>query len=587
LGADASRRRPAPRTVAVKVSAERAVRIVTEVAAVDRPFDYLVTEKTANVAVGDRVRVDFNHRSVRGWVTGDVEVNGDLKPLTKWLGFGPPPSLLALLTWASERWYSPLSRFLLASSPKHLVTSLPTAPMAAPLAPSTLADVTDVAPGVLEVAPTTDPLPLILGAYEAGRAREGSLLVLVPTESWAQRLRGRLEQRGCAVASGESQWDRMRAGWPVVVGSRGTALAAVPKISGAVIIDGDDESYRSQAAPTWDAVTMLRERSRRDGAPLWCTSSFPSPMLINQEPYRQWGPTSAGWPRVDVIDRRLSDPHDGVLSREAVLAAHRALDGPEVVAVVVILQRLGTGRLVACQRCGELARCAVCGQGEEVVDGQLTCRDRHELRANFCRNCTATNLKPVRAGVTTLARDVAAQLRQEVTEVTASQELDAPLTKVVVGTEAVWQRVRRCGVVIFVDFDQYLLAPRASARRSAITAVAKAGRLVGPRSEHRGEVILQTRRHDDPVVDALVQGQFGELIADEIETAQLLGLAPYGAEAEVTGEGAQEFVAELTNDVSVHNSGDGYTVRAPDVATLTGALRAAARPAAKLRIAVQ
>ena len=52
------------------MSAERAVRIVTEVAAVDRPFDYLVTEKTSRVAVGDRVRVDFNDRSVRGWVVG-------------------------------------------------------------------------------------------------------------------------------------------------------------------------------------------------------------------------------------------------------------------------------------------------------------------------------------------------------------------------------------------------------------------------------------------------------------------------------------------------------------------------------------
>ena len=56
---------------------------------------------------------------------------------------------------------------------------------------------------------------------------------------------GRLEQRGCDVASGEDQWDRMRAGWPVIVGARGTALAPVPKVCGAVVVDADDESYRS------------------------------------------------------------------------------------------------------------------------------------------------------------------------------------------------------------------------------------------------------------------------------------------------------------------------------------------------------
>ena len=76
---------------------------------------------------------------------------------------------------------------------------------------------------MLQLSPTTDPLALILGAYAQCEGREGSLVVLVPTEGWAQRLRGRLEQRGCAVASGEEQWDRMRAGWPVVVGPRGSS----------------------------------------------------------------------------------------------------------------------------------------------------------------------------------------------------------------------------------------------------------------------------------------------------------------------------------------------------------------------------
>jgi primosomal protein N' len=569
------------------VGAARAVRIVTEVAAVDRPFDYLVTERTNRAAVGDRVRVDFNNRSVRGWVTAEAKVSADLKPLTKWLGYGPPASLLDLLAWSSERWYSPLSRFLVSTSPKRLITELPTAPEANALAPAVLAGVSDVEPGVLEVAPTTDPLPLILAAYETTRAKEGSLLVLVPTESWSGRLRGRLEQRGCHVASGDDQWDRMRAGWPVVVGARGAALAPVPKVCGAVIIDADDEAYRNAAAPTWDAVTMLRERCRRDGAPLWCTSSVPSPSLLNDGAYRSWGEIAGAWPRVTVVDRRHSDPHDGVLAPESLDAAHRALQSEEPVAVVVVLQRLGDGRLLACKKCGELARCATCGQAEEERDGQLVCREGHEPRANFCRFCGATNLKRLRVGVTTLARDVSAQLAQRVSEVTANSDLIAPLERVVVGTEAVWQRVRHCGVVIFVDFDQYLLAPRDSARRSAVIAVGKAGRLVGPRREGHGAVVLQTRRGEDPVVDALARGNFDAIIDDDVKVARLLGLAPYGAQAEVSGDGAAAFVDGLVDaPVSIGSSASGFIVRASDVATLTSALRAAPRPAAKVRVAV-
>lgn len=570
------------------MSAARAVRIVTEVAAVDRPFDYLVTEKTSRVAVGDRVRVDFNGRSVRGWVVEGATVGADLKPLVKWLGYGPPATLLDLLAWASERWYSPLSRLLVSTSPKRLITELPRAPVARVLAPAVLSVVTDVAPGVLEVAPTTDPLPLILSAYEATREKEGSLLVLVPTEAWAGRLRGRLEQRGCDVASGEDQWDRMRAGWPVVVGARGTALAPVPRVCGVVIVDADDEAYRNTGAPTWDAVTMSRERCRRDAAPLWCTSSVPSPTLLDDGPYRSWGDIAGGWPRVTIVDRRLSDPHDGVLAREALDEAHRAIAGDDPVAVVVVLQRLGDGNLWACARCGELARCATCAQAEELRGGQLACRDGHEPRANFCRSCGATNLKRVRSGVTTLARDVAAQLAQRVTEVTAATELDAKLERVVVGTEAVWQRVRHCGVVIFVDFDQYLLAPRASARRSAITAVGKAGRLVGPRREGHGTVVLQTRRSEDPVIEALVRANFDTIIDDDVMTSRLLGLAPYGADAEITGEGAKAFVEGLRElAVTVRPTPSGFHVRAADVTTLTTALRAAPRPPAKLRVAVQ
>jgi primosomal protein N' len=380
----------------------------------------------------------------------------------------------------------------------------------------------------------------------------------------------------------------MRAGWPVVVGARGTALAPVPKVCGAVIVDADDEAYRSTGAPTWDAVTMLRERCRRDAAPLWCTSSVPSPGLLNDGAYRSWGDVAGAWPRVTVVDRRQSDPHDGVLARESLDAAHRALDGDEPVAVVVVLQRLGDGRLVACAKCGELARCAVCSQAEEEVSGQLVCRERHDPRANFCRNCGATNLKRLRVGVTTLARDVSAQLAQTVSEVTASSDLEATHERVVVGTEAVWQRVRHCGVVIFVDFDQYLLAPRSSARRSAIIAVGKAGRLVGSRRDGRGEVVLQTRRSEDPVVDALVKGNFDAIIDDDVMTARVLGLAPYGAEAEVSGDGAAAFVEGLRDAmVTISTSTSGFVVRANDVTTLTTALRAAPRPPEKVRVAVQ
>ncbi len=565
----------------------RCVRVITENAAVDRAFDYELGEAWADVRVGDRVRVDFNHRSLRAWVVEEVPPRRELKPVKKWLGRGPAPEMIDLLRWAATRWCAPLSRFLLAASPPVVVRELPDPPPRADPDLRLDEQATALAPGVVLAAPTSDPLGLVVHAHLSTLHEPGSLLVVVPTEGWARRLSGRLEQRGLAVAQGEAQWDRMRAGWPVIVGARGAALAPTARLRGAVVIDADDEALRSESSPTWDALSVVVERCRRDRAPWWCTSVAPSPTLLSLGEARPWGSlasVASGWPRVSVLDRREGDPHDGVLLRPALDAAHRALAGSEAVAVAVILQRLGHGRLYACRHCGELARCAVCGQAEVPDEGHLTCAEGHERRANFCRHCSSTNLRAVRVGVSTLARDVAAQLGQSAQEVTAGSTLEAT-SRVLVGTEAVFNRVRRCGVVIFVDFDQYLLAPRESARRAALVAVAKAGRLVGARAEGRGEVLVQSRRHDE-VIDALVRGDVRSVIEEDRANAELLSLPPYGALARVSGAAAADFVAQVDESVSVRRVGEGYVLRAPDVETLTRALRAVARPPGRLRLEI-
>jgi primosomal protein N' (replication factor Y) len=569
------------------VAAARAVRVVTEVAALDRLYDWELTDKFAHVAVGDRVRVDLHGRSVRGWVWDIVDADRELKPLTKWLGLGVPHSMKPLIEWAAHRWYGPTARFLLAASPERIVTSLPTAPAKMPLDDAVRANAQMFAPGVVRLAPSIDPLALILGAYESTREQAGSLLVLVPTEAWARRLAGRLAQRGCAVALSH-EWEKMRATWPVIVGSRGAAFAPCEKVCGAVIVDADDEAYRSEAAPTWFATDVLRFRCEAESAPWWATSPVPSPSLTFGAPNVTVAPDEfKQWPEVQIIDRRLSDPRDGALSSPALDAGHHALDGAEPVAVVVILQRLGAARLLACSRCGELARCELCGQAEIESDDQLMCAQHGITRALFCRSCGATKLRRVRSGVTTLARDVQLQLGQPVTELTSRTPLDVPMSRIVVGTEAIFHRIRRAGVVIFADFDQYLLAPRERARRDALSAVAHAARLCGSRREGRGRVVLQTRRSQDDVLSALTFGTIDDILRDDADVAQALALAPYGAVAQISGDGAQIFAEALANsDVAVSRIDDEWTARAKTTELLINRLAATPRPSGRLRVAV-
>ena len=554
----------------------RCARVLTENAALaDKPFDYLVPE-SMSVGVGDRVRVNLNGRSIRGWVVEEGDESLATKPLTAWLGYGPSPEGLDLARYVARRWYGPLSRVLVSMSPDRLVKELPSPPTEWSRPP--LSDAPES--GLYVYGPSEDPFEFVLRT--TALTRRGPLLILAPSEGYAQRLGARLLRHGVPVA-GPGEWSRQRANWPVVVGARGAALAPCSPIGGVLVLDAEDESYRSEAQPTWWAPALVVERARRDGVPWWMTTSTPTPDLYSLgEP--QWRDVSRWWPRVEVVDRRESDPRDGVLDQRALVEVRRALEGPEEVACVVVLQRLGAGRLYACRSCRELARCAVCQQAESLREGQMVCAEGHDPRAPFCRQCGSTALRAVRSGVTTLARDVAALTGHAVSELTATTR-PGPLERVVVGTEAALHRIRRAGVVVFADFDQYLLAPREGSRSRALGVVARAGRVTGGRARG-GVVVIQTRRHDD-VMEALREGQPRSVCEAEREEAELLGLTPYGAPTEILGAGAAAWLAEVEiPGVSRREMDGGVALRHADPAAVPDALARLARAATPLRVRV-
>ncbi|MHB1536293.1 MAG: primosomal protein N' family DNA-binding protein, partial [Acidimicrobiales bacterium] len=94
------------------------VRVLPDVAAIDKEFDYLVpdhldarvgvgTVGVGTVGVGTMVRVDLSGRRVGGWVVAaDVAATPGvtLRPLARVRGHGPEPVLVDLAAWAAWRW---------------------------------------------------------------------------------------------------------------------------------------------------------------------------------------------------------------------------------------------------------------------------------------------------------------------------------------------------------------------------------------------------------------------------------------------------------------------------------------------------
>jgi primosomal protein N' (replication factor Y) len=608
------------------------VRVRTEVAALSKTFDYAVPEGWAHdVGIGTRVRAPLHGRSVRGWVVG---VDGAappgvaLLPLKSWLGWGPPPGVVALAEWAAWRWAGPQSFFLRVASPETVARALPRLPHASVHVPKSAGDGASSVAGtamagwgearasagttMVRLPPATDLIDLVLSVIDGARpgepGRPESVLVLVPSSGWAERLAARLRGRGLAVAR---TWDEARAGWPVVIGSRAAAWAPVPRLAAAVVLDAHDAAYQEESAPTYSAVDVLIERARRDGAPCILVSPVPPVALANSVQTSIVAPAGvaerAGWPAVETVDRRLADPRTGLFSEEfvrlarAALEAGSAADGP----VVCVYNRTGGARLLACRACGELARCARCGAVAAHPRGEtlLRCPRCDATRPVVCTACGRLRMKTLRVGVSRLREEIAALLGTEVGEVTGvspegEDQADPSGPRVLVGTEAVLHRARSAAAVAFLDIDLHLLAPRLSATEETLALLVRAGRVVGARGAKGpwARVLVQTRVPDHPALQAAARGEPARVLEDEVAVRRESGLPPFSALALLSGTRAPEYAEALRHagggndpvavDV-IPLDAERFLVRAGDHDALCDLLARVARPSGRgLRVEV-
>ncbi len=591
--------------------------MLPDVTGITKTFDYVVPDSWSDankalVQVGSIVRFDLGGRRLRGWVVAeDVEPTPgvSLRALTKVTGYGPSAELVDLATWAAERWVGHPSRLLVAASPLKAVTRI-AAPRPARELPEQepfveAAFASDRA--VVQLPPRAPSLPYALAA-----ARRGNALILVPSVARAKWLARQLADNGVRVAAMPDGWARAASG-ATVVGGRAAAWAPVKDLAAVVVFDEHDEVYQDERSPTWSARDVVRERARRAGVP--CVVLSPNPTLESIE----WGELKeppraeqrAGWPRVEIIDRRSDDIGRTGLFSDTVVRALRDDSSPDP--IVFVLNRKGRARLLACVSCGELGLCEVCSsalkQHEEDV---LECGTCGTNRPVVCARCSSSTFKRIRMGVTRAREELEALAGRPVVEVSASAKgatdktdntyIERSGADIFVGTEAVLHRMKRARAVVFLDFDQELGGIRYRSAEQAFGLLIRAARLLGPRSAG-GRLIVQTRKPEHEVLRAASQSDPSVLRVVEKQRRQDLSLPPYSAMATVSGAVAEEFVAALQqvlkgavadpadprqfDRLAVQGPNDGrWLVRAPNHKILSEFLRSAARPTGRMRIEV-
>lgn len=579
----------------------RFVRVLPDLAAVDRVFDYLVPEEMAGeLGPGTRVRVPLGARRVDGWVLGEglgPPEGAAVRPVASSKGWGPPPEVVELAGWAAWRWAGRRAHFLATGSPSRVVRRLP-GPVARRPTPGTgrselAREAISAGRSVVRLPPSDDPYRLVEELVEQLLADRG-LLVLVPSQGSAGMLAARLEEHGLPVAVLPEQWAAAAAGGRVVVGTRSAAWAPMRGIDGAVVIDAHDESYAEQRAPTWNAWVVASERAARSDSPCVLTSPCPTLELL------AWGTLvsvsrraeRAGWPVLQVIDRRDEDPRAGLISSRLVPLLRSATSEEQVVCV---LNRKGRARLLACSSCREVLRCEQCtGPLAEAEPGTLRCLRCGAGRPLVCASCGSRRARIVKAGVSRVREELEALVSAPVAEVTGSSGPGTPREPVVVGTEAVLHRLGRAAAVVFLDIDSELLATTYQAHERALALLCRAARLVGgrldPDRSGPGRLVVQTRLAAHEVLDAALHADPGRLATAEEPLRRRLGLPPFSSLARVSGPGAGELIESLRSGgagiEAMHGADQRWLVRAPDHRRLCDALARAGRPAGRVRVEV-
>jgi primosomal protein N' (replication factor Y) len=565
------------------------VRVLPDVPALRREFDYAVPEawiedgRASRLRPGTMVRVALHGRRVGGWVTEvDPEPTAgvELIPLAKISGEGPPPNLIEMARWAAWRWAGPVASLLRTASPPRMVAGVGRAGPPDPPSPPDDELVREAFGGtgsVVRLPPLGDRWPLVMGAVSRGNA-----LILTPSVSQAGKAVGRLRRLGVRVGLYDRDWATGASG-ATIVGTRAAAMAPVEGLASILVLDEHDEVYQEERAPTWHAREVVVERARRAGVPCVLVSPMPTVearstlrlLTVSRRDERE------GWPLIRVVDPRDDDSARGGLWSAEVVRALRASDR-----ALVVLNRKGRSRLLVCRSCDELAVCDVCdGALVDPGDGELRCRLGHR-RPLVCDRCGGTGFKNLRIGVSRAAEELEALVREPVVEITAESEKDdAESSRFVVGTEAVLHRVDRADLVVFVDFDQELTAPRYRAGEEAMALLVRAARLV--RSD--GVVLVQSRQPAHPVLVGAATADLEHWASGEAARRELLRYPPFSSIAQVSGPGADELVAALGAPLGVEVMGpvDGsWLLRSESAATLADALASVDRPKERVRVAV-
>jgi len=562
---------------------ERPVAQVVVGLPVPRVFNYAIPPNLDGwLHPGQRVRVRFRGRRRVGVIVelARADVTG-LEPVEAALD--PVPALtrplLDLANWAAEEtgsaWGEAVARAMPPSTRARAPATLP------PEASSRSA----ASPAPIVVAYGLGRNDLIEAAAGRALGEGGGVLLLAPeiesARVWADRLARRLGVPVALVTSAERPRRRWEAWWAVrqgtiriAVGTRAAAFLPVTPLGLTVVVDEEDPTHKAPDVPRWHARELAIRRARLEGGGCLLASGAPS---LESWVRVQAGEATAeeakadGWPAVHRVDLRTSGT-TACLSSALRAAAREALAAGR--SVLLLLNRLGYGRMLSCAECGAVPRCTTCRLAltyhREARGMQCRLCGARSPARSLCARCRGRRLLPLGWGT----ERVEAEARQAFPGVRvvrydgtvsadhathAREAFRSGEARVLVGTQMTARLLaeRPVGVAALVLADATLNLPdfRASERTFQLAWHLAEG--VGP----GGSLWLQSLYPDHPALEAVASGAREPFYEREWAERQELGYPPARRMARIVADGPD--AARVGEDLAARCRGSGLSVLGP------------------------
>ncbi len=448
--------------------------------------------------------------------------------------------------------------------------------------------------GVTGSGKTRVYLQLIEQVLAAGR----QALVLVPeislTPQMVQFFKSRFGEKVAVMHSSLSlgerldEYRRIAAGLcSIAVGTRSAVFAPLTNLGLLVVDEEQEQTYRSEASPRFDAREIAALRAKWHGGLLLLASATPS-----VESYHtalrtgsmvtlgaRYG--SAQLPRVEVVDMRQPElAGSGSLSLPLLDELERNLAVGEQ--SILLLNRRGHSTQVKCLACGSLQSCPACDipLTYHAANERLVCHycGYSRPRPQTCPECGGGMIRLAGLGTQRIEEQLteifpkAGLLRLDADTTLSKFSLDKHLQHfgggkydIMIGTQMVakgldFPKVTLVGVL---NADQALYSPDFRSFERSFSLITQVVGRCG-RGELAGRAVIQTYSPENPVIALAAAQLYPEFFEEELASRRLHLYPPFcrlycigfaGEQQQAVQQAAFEFAQRFAQEAAAHYPG--------------------------------